>query len=93
LYPKEDIEKFAKYNDAIEFDLGSLSYFSEMGKQQYKIDDYYYKTVNEKHTETLRKYLIAKSVFDADLIISLPKPKTHRFAGLTRPEKFYRHIC
>lgn len=35
------------------------------------------------HAETVHEYLIAGSILDADVVIGLPKLKTHRKAGLT----------
>jgi uncharacterized protein (DUF362 family) len=78
----------------IEFDLQDLSYFRDISsKQQYRIANYHDSDLNARHNEKHHKYLIAKSVFDADLIINLPKPKTHRFAGLTGAQKNFIGIC
>ena len=35
------------------------------------------------HTKGMHKYCITKHLFDSDLVISLPKAKTHQKAGIT----------
>jgi hypothetical protein len=45
------------------------------------------------HGNGRHKYLICKSIFLADLVINLPKPKTHRFAGITGAQKNFIGIC
>jgi uncharacterized protein (DUF362 family) len=78
----------------IEFDLENLSHFSDIsGNPKYRIANYYDAKINERHNKEHHKYLITKSILDADLIINLPKPKTHRFAGLTGAQKNFIGIC
>jgi len=81
-------------NETCEFDLRELSFFNILsGKQRYGIANYYENTVNEKHNDGHHKYKIAKSILEADLLINLPKPKTHRFAGITGAQKNFIGIC
>jgi uncharacterized protein (DUF362 family) len=78
----------------VEFDLKDMSHFRDIsGKQQYRIANYHDSALNARHNREHHKYLITRSVFDADLIINLPKPKTHRFAGLTGAQKNFIGIC
>jgi uncharacterized protein (DUF362 family) len=78
----------------IEFDLKNLSHFNDIsGNHQYRIANYYDAALNARHNDKHHKYLVTRSVFDADLIINLPKPKTHRFAGLTGAQKNFIGIC
>jgi uncharacterized protein (DUF362 family) len=78
----------------IEFDLKDMSHFRDIsGNHRYRIANYNDNTLNMRHNKDHHKYLITRSVFDADLIINLPKPKTHRFAGLTGAQKNFIGIC
>jgi uncharacterized protein (DUF362 family) len=78
----------------IEFDLKNSSHFNDLTRNhRYRIANYYDDNLNTRHNKDHHKYLIAKSVVDADLIINLPKPKTHRFAGLTGAQKNFIGIC
>lgn len=78
----------------IEFDLKENSHFNTIsGKQQYRIANYHNDKLNMRHNQEHHKYLINKAVFDADLVINLPKPKTHRFAGITAAQKNFIGIC
>jgi uncharacterized protein (DUF362 family) len=78
----------------IEFDLKNVSHFRDIsGNHRYRIANYYDSTLNERHNKEHHKYLVTRSVFDADLIINLPKPKTHRFAGITGAQKNFIGIC
>ena len=39
--------------------------------------------LNHYHTHTKHEYMVAQDVLDADVFINIPKPKTHRKAGIT----------
>ena len=77
----------------IEFDLKEHSFFSNIDKQRYRIGDYDDHLLNLRHNNNSHKYLLHKSGFESDLIINLPKPKTHRFAGITAAQKNFIGIC
>jgi uncharacterized protein (DUF362 family) len=88
--------KKAASNETLEFDLKDKSCFSNLSnkfKNRYRIGTYSDMKLNERHNEKHNKYLIAKSFFDADLVINLPKPKTHRFGGITGAQKNFIGIC
>lgn len=51
-----------------------------------KMNEYY-------HSEGHHRYGINRTVLEADVIINLPKPKTHRKAGYTAALKNYIGIC
>jgi uncharacterized protein (DUF362 family) len=81
-------------SEAIEFDLQEFSHFDTINvENKYGCINYTDSKVNELHRKGKHKYLIHKSIFDADLIINLPKPKTHRFAGITGAQKNFIGIC
>lgn len=48
---------------------------------------------NFYHTKGHHRYGINKTVLEADVIINLPKPKTHRKAGFTGSLKNYIGVC
>ncbi|GHT82980.1 hypothetical protein FACS1894137_02990 [Spirochaetia bacterium] len=80
--------------DVVEFDLNGFSHFNNVSnKEKYRGLDYHDDKLNMRHHDGHHKYLITKSVFNADLIINLPKPKSHRFAGITAAQKNFVGIC
>jgi uncharacterized protein (DUF362 family) len=80
------IKKESKANESVIVDLKSDSSFSGILKEQYeklRITDYDPSIMMDHHNEKKNEYLIAKSILEADVIINMPKPKTHRKAGVT----------
>jgi uncharacterized protein (DUF362 family) len=66
------------------FDLADMSEFKgHNGSGRYYGADYDASEVNRHHSNGHHEYLISKSVIQADVIISLPKLKTHKKAGIT----------
>lgn len=49
----------------------------------YKVSDYKKQDTAFYHHDTLHTYEISKAPIMADVIINIPKPKTHRLAGMT----------
>jgi hypothetical protein len=49
----------------------------------FRVTNYDCSEMRKHHNETIHEYLIPRTVLDADVIINLPKLKTHRKAGLT----------
>jgi hypothetical protein len=81
-------------NNTVEFDLKSLSCFSKLPEnQRYGIANYHHHNLNLHHNKDHHKYLVAQSIVDADLVINIPKPKTHRFAGITGAQKNFIGMC
>ncbi|MDF2943528.1 MAG: hypothetical protein K0S01_2386 [Herbinix sp.] len=73
-------------NKAIAVDLGKKSEFLSIDKNRYKklrITNYDHSIIYNHHNSEKNEYLIAKKILDADVIINMPKPKTHRKAGVT----------
>ncbi len=50
---------------------------------KYAITNYDLKKMHEHHHEGVHEYLLPECVLNANVIINLPKPKTHRKAGMT----------
>jgi hypothetical protein len=66
-------------------DLGKDSFHSEIDKfwKKYAITGYDLKTLRKYHTDKKHCYFISNTILNADVIISVPKLKTHKKAGLT----------
>jgi uncharacterized protein (DUF362 family) len=66
-------------------DLGKDSLHSEIHQywKKYVITGYDLKNLREHHTNIKHCYCISNSVLNADVIISVPKLKTHKKAGIT----------
>ena len=65
-------------------DLGKKSYFGDLNnKKNLRITCYDAKDTIEHHTREHNEYKISSAVLKADVIISMPKPKSHRIAGYT----------
>jgi uncharacterized protein (DUF362 family) len=66
-------------------DLGKDSFHSEIDKfwKKYAITDYDLKTLRKYHTDKKHCYFISNTILNADTIISVPKLKTHKKAGIT----------
>lgn len=63
-------------------DFGELSAFEGVDRN-YTITNYDPKIMNEHHGNKKHEYLIPNTLLSADVVINLPKPKTHRKAGMT----------
>lgn len=81
-------EEGGQYNNkgkGILVNLGKKSWFYSDNKDtsKYRIPNYHYKRVAGHHNGLTQEYLINSVILDADVIISIPKPKTHRKNGYT----------
>lgn len=79
--------------NSLTIDLGKISKHFLKGKREFRINCYTGEKVNKYHRETKHEYVITQKALEADVIINLPKPKTHRFAGLTGAQKNFIGIC
>ncbi|MEN9571752.1 MAG: hypothetical protein RL172_2983 [Bacteroidota bacterium] len=73
-------------SDFVIFNLGKQSFLEEVSYQKtnpFRVTYYNPDRLVESHGPGVHKYCITKNLFDADLVISLPKVKTHQKAGLT----------
>ncbi len=72
------------------FDLGKESYLepiSENKRKLFRVTDYDPDRLAESHRPGVHKYCITKELFDHDIVITVPKVKTHQKAGLTNALK------
>lgn len=76
--------------DYVIFDLGKQSYLepiSKSGKNRFRVTDYDPDRLSESHGPGMHKYCITKELFESEVVISMPKVKTHQKAGLTNALK------
>lgn len=73
-------------NKSVIVDLKNKSAFSKLSETQLRnlrITNYDPRIMYEHHNHCTNEYLIAREVLYSDVIINMPKPKTHRKAGVT----------
>lgn len=72
-------------SDYLIFDLGKDSYLEPISSEKniFRVTNYDPDRLAESHRKGVHKYCITKELFDADVIISLPKVKTHQKTGIT----------
>ena len=66
-------------------DLGHRSLLTDIHGRahRFRVAMYNHRLMHRHHSETRHEYLLANSVLDADLVINVPKLKTHIKAGVT----------
>ncbi len=69
----------------VEVDLGKRSWLTPLAvdAEKFRVTNYDKNTMPNAHDAEHNRYLIARSVLDADVVINLPKMKTHGKAGIT----------
>lgn len=73
-------------DDFVIFDLADRSYLEPItveGINNFRVTHYNPDRFLESHKKGMHKYCITKELFEADIIISLPKAKTHEKSGIT----------
>lgn len=67
------------------FDLGADSLLEEVtvDENSFRVTCYDPRLLAETHRQRRHQYLVAKEVIEADVIINLPKLKTHKKSGIT----------
>jgi uncharacterized protein (DUF362 family) len=68
-------------NNYLLFDLGKKSYLEPItmiGRNLFRVTQYNSTQINKSHHPGVHEYCIINDLFDSDLIISLPKIKTHQ---------------
>lgn len=72
-------------SDYLIFDLGKDSYLEPISTSEniFRVTSYDPDRLAESHRAGVHKYCITKELFDADVVISMPKIKTHQKAGIT----------
>ena len=80
------IEQQEPIDDYIIFDVGKKSYLepiTDKESNKFRVTVYNPDRFRESHGPGMHKYCITKELFDADVVLSLPKVKTHQKAGIT----------
>lgn len=72
-------------SDYIIFDLKEDSHLEIISSKKniFRVTDYNPDRLADSHSLGRHKYCISKELFDADIVISLPKIKTHQKSGIT----------
>ena len=80
--PQKEKRPLSEY---IIFDLGEKSYLEPISanKNNFRVTDYNPDRLAESHRKGVHKYCISKELFEADVVISMPKIKTHQKTGIT----------
>ncbi|MDY0103771.1 MAG: DUF362 domain-containing protein [Lentimicrobium sp.] len=71
--------------DYVIFDLGTNSFLDPISTENniFRVTNYDPDRLAESHRKGIHKYCITKELFEADVVISLPKVKTHQKTGIT----------
>lgn len=78
------------FTDFALFDLGAKSFLEPITnneKNLFRVMDYDFGTLSETHKKGIHKYIITNELFESDLVITIPKMKTHQKTGLTNAMK------
>lgn len=68
----------------IEVDLGNASrFYNDEHEGKVRITNYDYHLLNDYHKGSVQKYCISQACLEADVIVNICKPKSHRKAGYT----------
>jgi uncharacterized protein (DUF362 family) len=86
------VKEIHPISDYIIFDVGKSSYLepiSKNNKNLFRVTDYDPDRLAQSHRPGTHKYCIIKDIFDADIIITIPKIKTHQKSGFTNSLKIF----
>jgi len=80
--PVKELNPMSEY---VTFDLGRNSLLESIttDKNQFRVTNYNPNRMKEAHRTEMHKYCITKELFNADIVISVPKVKTHQKTGIT----------
>jgi len=73
------------HEDYIEFDLGASSWLEPVTGEnaEFRVTMYDPEALKQTHAPARHRYLVAREIIDADVVINVPKLKTHKKAGIT----------
>jgi uncharacterized protein (DUF362 family) len=73
------------FEDYVLFDLGAESLLEPISKdaEKFRVTMYNPELMKQTHSPGRHQYLVAREVIDADVVINLPKLKTHKKSGVT----------
>lgn len=83
--PEEEGGQYVSAGEGILVNLGKDSFFYNCNhdESKYRVPNYSADKVVKHHQGEIQEYLINSTIVNADVIINLPKPKTHRKNGYT----------
>lgn len=96
LVPQSESDTAATARDGVMVALNTESAFYRPNQEHdkaYRITCYNPDILTEHHAGKKHEYKVHRCVLEADVIINLPKPKTHRKAGITGALKNMVGIC
>lgn len=72
-------------NGYVAVNLGKRSLLTPSDSQsgKFRVTNYDYQEMRKHHNEKKHEYLIPRTVIEADVVVNLPKLKTHRKVGMT----------
>jgi uncharacterized protein (DUF362 family) len=72
-------------DEFVEFDLGASSWLEPVTTEdaEFRVTMYDPQALKKTHARARHRYLVAREVMDADVVINVPKLKTHKKAGIT----------
>ena len=79
-------QEISNPNRSFKVDLARNSAFADIPAKRFdklRVTNYDPAIMSQHHSPDKNEYSIAAEILNADVIINMPKPKTHRFAGLT----------
>ncbi len=76
-------------NDYLVFDVANRSWLDPITEEgnKFRVTNYDPDRMKVFHSKGMHKYCVAKELFEADIVITMPKTKTHRMACLTNSLK------
>jgi uncharacterized protein (DUF362 family) len=80
-----DRENFRPEDEFVRFDLAEDSLLEPVSEKDacFRVGDYDPSLLARTHAKRKHQFLISRQIIDADLVINLPKLKTHKKAGIT----------
>lgn len=81
----DPVKEINPLSDYIIFDLAEQSFLEPIStnKNIFRVTSYNPDQLAEAHRKGVHKYCITKELFESDVIISMPKVKTHQKTGIT----------
>jgi uncharacterized protein (DUF362 family) len=82
----EVVDERSGMENFLVFDLGKASYLepiSEADRNPFRVSQYDADKFKNTHKPGMHKYCITRELFESDVVISLPKIKTHQKSGIT----------
>lgn len=76
-------------DDYIIFDVAKRSWLEPITdkKNKFRVTNYNPDRMALSHAQGMHKYCVAREIFDSDIVITMPKTKTHRMACITNSLK------